>query len=102
MNKLVLSKEVEINGEKVNEIEYDFENLTGEAIENAMKTMQKTGYIPAVQEVDPILHAHIFADAAGLDYLDIKKLPMKDYLKVSGEVRNFFFADLVASQQQNI
>lgn len=101
MSKLLLSKEVQINGENIKEIEYNLEDLTGEAIENAIKTMQKTGYVPTVQELDSIMHAYIFADAANLDYLDIRRLPMKDYLKATSEVRNFFFADLVDSQQVN-
>lgn len=101
MSKLVLSKEYELNGAMVKEIEYNLDNLTGDTIENAFKTMQKVGYVPTVQELDAILHAHIFAEAANIDYLDIKRLPMKDYLKATGEVRNFFFADLVASQQQS-
>lgn len=93
MNILKLSKPVEINGEKKISLEYDLESLTGSAIETASKAMQKKGYVATVQELDPILHAHIFAEAAGVDYEDIKRLSAKDYLKAVGTVRDFFLED---------
>ncbi|HHW03413.1 MAG TPA: phage tail assembly protein [Thermoanaerobacterales bacterium] len=101
MPELKLSKPVEIDGEKKDVIIYDLENLQGNAIENAIKSMQKQGYVPTVQELDPILHAHIFAEAAGLDYLDIKKLSAKDYLKAVSAVRDFFLSESEDSPQEN-
>ncbi|KMT23009.1 hypothetical protein [Clostridium cylindrosporum] len=102
MSVLKLSKVVSINGEEVKEIDYDFDDLKGDSIENAVKAMQKQGYVSTVQELDPILHAHIFAEASGLDYLDIKSLPAKDYLKCVSAVRDFLLTDSEVSQQENI
>jgi hypothetical protein len=55
-----------------------------------------------VQELDPVLHAHIFAEAAGIDYEDVKRLGAKDYMKAVGLVRDFFLSDSEVSQQENI
>ncbi|WP_326514784.1 phage tail assembly protein [Clostridium intestinale] len=101
MSILKLGKPVEINGEVVNEITYDLEELSGGAVENAMKALQKKGYVPTVQELDPIMQAHIFAEASGLDYEDIKRLKYKDYMRATGCVRDFFMVDSVDSQQKN-
>lgn len=102
MSKLILSKPIEIDGELKKEIEYDLDSLTGSVIENAIKDLQKNNYVPTVQETDQLLHANIFAQAAGLDHMDIKRLSIKDYIKVTGIVRDFFISDLVVSQQENI
>ncbi|KNF08556.1 hypothetical protein CLPU_6c00420 [Gottschalkia purinilytica] len=102
MQELKLSKAININGEKTNSIQYDLDNLTGESIENAVKEMAKIGYVSTVQEVDSILHAHIFAEASGLDYQDMKRLGAKDYIKATGIIRNFFLEDVEDSHQDNI
>lgn len=100
MSVLNLSKVVSVNGEEIKQITYDFEDLKGDSIENAVKSMQKQGYVSTVQELDPILHAHIFAEASGLDYLDIKSLSAKDYLKCVSAVRDFLLTDSEDSQQE--
>lgn len=101
MAVLKLTKHVEIDGETKNSIEYDLESLRGDAIENAVKAMQKEGYVPTVQELDPVLHAHIFAEAAGIDYLDVKRFSAKDYLKAVSAVRDFFLNDSEDSLPEN-
>lgn len=98
---LKLSKPVDIDGELKKEIEYDFDNLTGESVENAIRSMSKMGYVPSVQEVDTILNCHLFSEAAGIDYLDVKRFSAKDYLKAAGEARNFFLAESEDLPQEN-
>ncbi len=100
MSVLKLVKPIEIDGETKDEVNYDLENLTGDSIENAIKRMQKQGYVPTVQELDPILHAHIFAEAAGIDYLDVRRFSAKDYLNAVSAVRDFFLSDSAASPQE--
>jgi hypothetical protein len=102
VSKLKLSKPIDIDGELKSKIDYDLEELTGDAVENAMKSLQKKGYVPTVQELDPLLHGHIFAEAAGLDYEDIKRLSAKDYLKAVSAVRDFFLEDSEDSQPESI
>ncbi|MHC1683684.1 MAG: phage tail assembly protein [Clostridiaceae bacterium] len=102
MNKLKLNKPVDIDGVSKTQIDYDLEDLSGRVIENAMKAMQKDGYVPTVQEVDPILHAHIFAEAAGIDYEDVKRFNVKDFQKAVGIVRDFFLSSSEDSSQENI
>jgi len=101
MSVLKLVRPIEIDGEKRECIEYDLEELSGNIIESAMKAMQKSGYVPTVQELDPILHAYIFAEAAGIDYEDVKRLKAKDYMKAVTLVRDFFLSDSEDSQQEN-
>lgn len=101
MAELKLTKPVDINGEKKKVIKYDLENLRGDSLENAIKELQKAGYVPTVQETDPLLHAHIFAEAAGIDYTDVRRLSLKDYMKATGVVRDFFFEDSEDSPQEN-
>lgn len=99
--KFNLSKPVLIDGEEKKELEYDFEELKGDVIENSIKNLQKSGYIPTVQELDPILHANIFAEACGIDYLDVKRFSAKDYMKAVSLVRDFFLSDSEESSQEN-
>ena len=41
-------------------------------------------------ELDTPFHAQLFAIASGLDYTDIQRLSMKDYVKATGIIRDFF------------
>lgn len=101
MAELKLVKPIEIDGVTKSVIEYDLDNLKGDAIENAVKRMQKDGYVPMVQEFDAVLHAHIFAEAAGIDYTDVRRFSAKDYFKAVSAVRDFFLNDSAASPQES-
>jgi len=95
-----LSKTIEIDGKKVEFLEYDFDSITGESIENACKALIKTGNVILAQETDPVFHAHIFADAAGIAYEDMKRLNGKDYAKATTLVRDFFYMSSEESQEE--
>jgi hypothetical protein len=101
MATLKLFKPAQIDGEEKTEVEYDFNELKGDAVENAIKELQKKGYVPAVQEVDTLLYVNLFAQAANLDYEDIKRLSAKDFMKASSVTRNFFLEGSEDSQAQN-
>lgn len=90
MAKLILHKPIDIDGKEVKEIEYDFETVTGTDIEKICKTLTATGYVILAQETDPVLHAHVFAVAAGIDYTDVKRFGLKDFAKATSAVRDFF------------
>jgi hypothetical protein len=94
MDKYKLKKKAFINGQEVNEIEYDLENLTKSDIDNALMECIKSNHAVVVQETDNMFHAAIFAQAAGLSLNDLNALNAKDYLAIGSKVRNFLFLDL--------
>lgn len=101
MAVLRLTKPAQIDGEEKTKIEYNFDDLKGDAVENSIKELQKKGYVPAVQEVDTLLYVNLFAQAANLDYEDIKRLNAKDFMKAASVTRDFFLEGSVDSQTQN-
>lgn len=100
MAELKLYKPVELDGKKVDKIEYDFDTITGKAIENVCKALTKSGNVILAQETDPVFHAHIFAEAAGIAYEDMKLLHAKDYTRATTLVRDFFYMNSVESQEE--
>lgn len=93
MDKLILNKPVEIDGEVKKEIEYDLDSLTAVSIEQTIKSLAKRQHIVVVQESDIIFHAALFAEAAQIDYTDVQRFSGKDMLKAGRLVRDFFFLD---------
>lgn len=100
MGKLKLYKPINIDGKPVSEIEYDFDSVTGKSIEDACKALTKTGHIILAQETDPVFHAFLFADAAGIAYEDLKRMHAKDYMKATTLVRDFFYIASEESQEE--
>lgn len=87
---LELKNPIMINGEQVTFIKYDTKNLTGGSVEKAIKELAKRKIAVAVPEIDVLLHCQLFADASNLDYTDIQRLSMSDYLKATSIIRDFF------------
>lgn len=88
-----LSKPTMINGEEMTEISYDIEGLTGNDVAQAIKDLAKQNIIVTLTETDQNYHAALFAIASGLDYMDIRNLPLKDFMKVCNIVRDFFLEE---------
>ena len=80
----------EINGEKVTEINYDLENMTGEDVAIAVRELAKHNTVVTFAETDQNYHAALFAQAAGIAFEDVKRFKLKDYNKVTSLVRDFF------------
>lgn len=100
---LQLKKPVLIDGEERTEIPYDFDNLTGRDVDQVFKSLTKRGYVlTGPYEVDPVVGAAMFAQAAGLDYTDLERFSAKDYAKAGTLGRNFFIIDLNGNQTENI
>lgn len=89
-NVLVLKRPVMIDGEEVTEIKYDTDKLNGGSIEKAIGELAKRKIGVAVPELDLTLHAQLFAYASNLDYTDIQRFSISDYVKVTSIIRNFF------------
>lgn len=88
-----LHKPVLIDGEKVEVIKYDLEELDGSDVETAIKELGKRGMMVTMNETDQNYHAMIFAIASGLMYEDVKRLKIKDFNKVCNIVRDFFLEE---------
>lgn len=88
--ELKLRKPFMLDGESVEKIDYDLENLTGADIERAISDLGKKGIVIAMVETDQRYHAMLFAIAAGIAYEDVNRLPAKDFTKATTAVRDFF------------
>lgn len=102
-NYLELKKPVLIDGEMITKIKYDFESLTGKNVNAAFAAARKNGYmITGAYEMDPILGCYMFAQAAGIDYLDVKRFSAVDYKRAGSIGRDFFISDLGGDQVKDI
>ena len=87
---LVLKKPVMIDGREVKEIKYNVEKLTGASIEKAIKDLAKRKIGVVMPESDTLLHCQLFAYASNLDYTDIQRFSMSDYINAISIIRGFF------------
>ena len=90
---LKLKKPVKINGEEMNQLEYDLESLTGADIQMAIKELGKKGIPVSTTELDPNYHAALFAVSAGISFDDMALLGAKDYNRAVLLSRDFFLED---------
>ena len=93
MAELKLRKPFDLDGEKVEVINYDLDALTGNDIERAIGELGKKGIVIAMAETDQRYHAMLFGIAAGIDYADVNRLPAKDFAKATAIVRDFFLEE---------
>lgn len=99
-NVLVLKKPIMIDGEETKEINYDFESLTGENLEEVFKEAIKSGHIiSASYELDPVIGAMMFAEASNNAYMDVQRFGLADYSKAASLARGYFFKE--SSDDQN-
>lgn len=102
IDTLVLSTPIVINGEEVKEIKYDFDKLTGNSIEKVFNEATKSKYIVSSSyELDPVIGARIFAEAAGIEYKYVLKFELYDYAKAASRARDFFMLGLVGNQEED-
>lgn len=92
-NVLKLKKPIDLDGEKVDKIHYDLDELTGDDIERAITELGKKGIVVAMVETDQRYHAMLFAISAGIAYEDVKRLSSKDFQKAANIVRDFFLEE---------
>lgn len=99
MDSLKLKKPIMINGSEVNEIKYDFDNMTAQDKINAGKAYKKTGNVISVEELDSDYHLYIFAEAVAKADSEIDQrevialLSARDAARAEKLVRDFFFID---------
>lgn len=101
-NVLALKKPIMIDGKETKEITYDFDELTGNNIENVFKESTKSGYmVSASYELDPIIGARMFAEAANIAYMDVQRFSLTDYSKAASLARDFFIQGLAGDQGES-
>lgn len=93
MAVLKLKKPVMIDGESKTEIIYDLDSLTGGDIELVSNQLKKKGISTGAIEIDINYHMALFAQSAGIDYEDVKRMSAKDCQNAVVAVRGFFMSD---------
>lgn len=96
MPKLELSKPIEINGERVTELTYNFEDMTARDKAEATKAYKKAGNVVMVQELDSDYHLYLFAAAVkkenpSIEIEDVLRMSAKDAVKAEAAARDFFY-----------
>lgn len=101
-NELILNRPLVIKGVEVKAIQYNFDKLSGNSIEKVFNESTKSKYIVSSSyELDPIIGARMFAEAADIVYEDIQKMELYDYTKAASCARDFFMQGLVGDQEEN-
>ncbi|TCZ73056.1 hypothetical protein E0485_21805 [Paenibacillus albiflavus] len=96
MPELKLSKPIDINGEKVDKLTYNFEDMTARDKVEATKEFKKSANVVMMQEFDSDYHLYLFAAAVkkentSIDTEDVLRMNAKDSIKAEALVRDFFF-----------
>jgi hypothetical protein len=104
--KLKLNKPVDINGAKVTELPYNFEDMTARDKAEATKAFKKSGNMIMVQEFDSDYHLYIFATAVKkaeptFEIDDVLRISFKDAVVAESLVRSFFFLNSEDSSPTN-
>lgn len=98
---LKLKKSIKIDGKDVYEIPYDFDKLSGNDIEIVFKEATRSGYmVSSSYELDPVIGGRMFAQAADLDFGDVKRFKLKDYTEAANIARAFFITELSGDQEE--
>ncbi len=103
MEIFTLRKTIDIDGKKVSELKYDFEEMTAKDKIEAGRRMKGAGVQMTVDMLDTDYHLYLFAAAAvkadpAVDYPDVFRMSAKDATRAGALARNFFFMDSEESQ----
>lgn len=85
-----LRKSIEWEGKKIEELEFNFDALTGLDMINVEREMTASGIVMVIQpEFNQVYQVYVAAAAAKLDYDVIPKLSASDYVTLMKKGRNF-------------
>ncbi len=88
-NKLVLHKPIEVDGENIKEIEYDFNSVKPIQYINLVAKLSKKGQI-SVPELDLNVQIGFFSLASGIPVSDLKRMSsVQDFTIACGKARDF-------------
>lgn len=96
MATFTLSRPINVNGEEIKELEYNFEDMTARDKAEATKVYKKAGNVVQVAELDPDYHLYLFAAAVkkanpSIEIDDVLRISAKDSGKAEALARDFFF-----------
>lgn len=85
-----LKKAIHINGESVNELPYNLEDMTAKDKADATKAFKKAGNMVMVQELDSDYHLYLFAAAVrkvntSIEPEDVLRMSAKDAVKAEAD-----------------
>ena len=80
---------VEINGEKHKALTFYFEKLTGEDVEAIEEELQDQNKYVLTPEVSSVFQTMLAARAAGVGADEIRRLKIKEYMKIKNQARSF-------------
>ena len=80
---------VEINGQKQKALTFYFEKLTGEDVEAIEEELQDQNKYVLTPEVSSVFQTMLAARAAGVGADEIRRLKIKDYMKIKNQARSF-------------
>lgn len=89
----VFKKPTTIDGEVVEQINYDFNVLNGAAIRDIRTELGKRAYAASVPEIDQVFQAGMFAHASGLTLENVEAFSLRDYMAVTEIARDFLLAE---------
>ena len=83
---------VEITGTQYKSLTFYFERLTGEDVEAVELELQQRNIVVLSAEVSSAFQSAIAAKAARMASDEIRRLPLRDYMKIKNAARNFLVA----------
>lgn len=86
------AKPTEIMGKKYESLTFYFEELTGDDVENVELELQQRNIVVLSAEVSSAFQSAIAAKAARMASDEIRRLPLRDYMKIKNAARNFLVA----------
>lgn len=86
------TKPIEIMGKKYTTLTFYFEDLTGDDVEDVELELQQRNIVVLSAEVSSAFQSAIAAKAAKMASDEIRRLPLRDYMKIKNAARNFLVA----------
>lgn len=86
------SKPIEIMGKRYESLTFYFEGLTGNDVEDVELELQQRNIVVLSAEVSSAFQSAIAAKAAHMASDEIRRLPLRDYMKIKNAARNFLVA----------
>ena len=86
------AKPTEIMGKKYESLTFYFEELTGDDVEDVELELQQRNIVVLSAEVSSAFQSAIAAKAARMASDEIRRLPLRDYMKIKNAARNFLVA----------
>lgn len=83
------SEPVEIGGKKFTELTFYFDRLCGEDVEAIEEELQDQNKYVLTPEVSSVFQTMLAARAAGVGADEIRRLKIKDYMKIKNQARSF-------------